>query len=247
MTSSRQSRRPSIRNTELDWPRFVDAAAAIVNCGLCLEYAEGEPGSPQPSWVGRDYAPGGVVFVLQNSAVPGIRDRDASGELLPGPAQREASLARLLVAFRTAASAESYHDLVGAMHRWMQGKDGAGNPWTEWSRRVSKSVEGCVDPERIAWVNIVKYRTPGNRRPGTHEFRHGREHLRVELEALRPSMIVSVGGPAREALRKLGVEADEHIAQRGSGSGARTAYAIRDRLKAAGLCGGGATSPVARE
>ena len=83
-------------------------------------------------------APAGVAFVLQNSAVPGARDRDRAGQLLPGAAQREARLARLLAAFRTTVSAESYHDLVGALHGWVQGMDGAGNPWTEWSRGVRR-------------------------------------------------------------------------------------------------------------
>ncbi len=227
---------------KLDWSRYAATAAGIVSCEQCLDYAEGDTGSPQPSWVGRDYAPGGVAFVLLNAAVPGARDRDPSGALLPGPAQREALLAELLAAFRETRSVESYHRLVAAMHSWMQGTDGAGNPWTEWSRRVSKCVEGCLGPAHIGWVNVVKYRTADNRTPRAHELRHGRKHLQAELEVLQPGVVVSVGGRPCEALRALGVEPDEHIAQRGSCSGGRSAYAIRDRIRARGLCVNGAAS-----
>ena len=65
------------------------------------------------------------------------RDRDRAGQLLPAAAQREATPRQAARRVRTTVSAESDHDLVGALHGWH-----AGDGWASATRGRSGAA-GC--------------------------------------------------------------------------------------------------------
>jgi len=54
-------------------------------------------------------------------------------------------------------------------------------------------VEGCCTPERLAWLNVLAYPTPGDARPSGEMLAHGRdEHLAPVLtELLRPAVVIA--------------------------------------------------------
>jgi len=113
-------------------------------------------------------------------------------------------------------------------------------PWPTWRHPVSKVIDGCFEAEEIAWLNVMYVRTPSGVRgrkdqPPTEEaIQHGPwTHLKPELELLRPTAVVTIGAPAREALDQLEWPGRRfHLKLRGATSG--EAYAVRDAL-----CGNG--------
>ena len=223
----------------MNWQRFIAEEASIAVCEQCASYAGGTLGAPEPSWVGRDYEPGGVAFVLQNSAVLDARDHDDRGKLYPGPAKREALRAEALDALRGKGGARAYHKLVAMTHAWMQGTDGLGpptapgKPWPTWTHPVSKCISGCIEPSRFAWVNVVKYRTADNRTPSAHEWKHGKQHLQHELDMLQPGIVVTIGRKPEEAAVALG---RRPVFVKARGASDLECAVVRDLIRAAGLC-----------
>ena len=191
--------RKGVMDSRMNWSELVAAEVGIACCGVCRARSQGDPGSPQPSWIGRDYESGGIVFVLQN---PGV----APDRLVWN--QREKELSDLLSRFRTSGTVEAYRALVDEMHAQMQGIDGRGpQQWGRWRHPVSKCVPDCLAPSQFAWMNVVKYRTPGrserDRMPDRDEQSHGLGHLQDELDLLKPRRIVTVGAVARDAVSQL--------------------------------------------
>src|SRR5215213_6454501 len=149
---------------------LVEAATVVMRCNYCRSGAL--PGDqPQPGWVGDRYMPGrGVVVILQN---PGA-----------APAHygtvREASVQRLLREFTVNPSVESHERLMRFMLADMAG-DLGDRPWAKWKHPISKLIP---DRERLAWMNVVKFRTPGVTRkdaPVTpSDLKHGVQHLEHE-------------------------------------------------------------------
>ena len=183
------------RSTPLDWATIVDIEAGIANCKLCRDRSAGERVSPQPSWIGRDYAPGGVAFVLQNPVAP--PDRDAW-------ARRDDSLTFLLQQFRDAPTAPQYHQLVAEVHAQMLGRDDRSTEaWETWTELVGRCVEGCLEPTHLAWMNVAKYRRPRRQNLLGEERKHGVHHLREELRVLQPRLVVTAGREARMAAHRI--------------------------------------------
>ena len=214
-------------NSRMNWSEVVATEADIALCETCDLWSLGDPGSPQPSWIGADYEPGGTVFVLQN---PGVAPDH------PVWNQREECLAEWLEQFRVDGNVKTHHQFVNEMHLQMQGRDGRGKErWGRWTHPVSKSVADCLIPKQFAWMNVVKYRTPGDspgvrdRAPSDDEQEHGLEHLREELELLKPGLIVTVGAQPRAAVSQLRSDwQTEHIGQRASNSDVSR---VADRIK----------------
>ena len=173
---------------------LVEAAAAVMRCEYCLSHAP-QGDLPQPGWVGSRYIPGrGVVVLLQN---PGAAPTDYG-------TGREASVQKLLREFAENPSDETHSRLMRFMLADMAGANG-GSPWAKWTHPVSKLVP---DQERLAWMNVVKVRTPGKTRkddpPTIDAARHGVSgHLQREFDILKPRGVVTIGNEARSALAEL--------------------------------------------
>jgi hypothetical protein len=172
----------------------VDAAVAVMRCEYCCSHVPNGD-RPQPGWVGDCYTAGrGVVVLLQN---PGVSPADRGNE-------REAQGQRLLREFTEHPSIDTYTELMRFMFRDMGGQNG-GPPWAKWTHPVSKLIP---DRRRLAWMNVVKFRTPGQSRkdgPVTPEaVEHGiARHLQRELTVLQPKAVVSLGTEARKALSMI--------------------------------------------
>lgn len=178
------------------WQAIAEAAGRVVNCETCRLGAPPKYGLPQPGWVGPDYKPGhGIVFILQNPAV----SSDDYGDLREMETQRRLEmLAQEPNSERyTEYASQTIHDVVG---------DGFGKrAWRKWTHPVSKVVD---DPRAVAWMNVVKFRTPGQARKDdsveAQAVRHGLEnHLGPELQILRPLVLVTVGNEANAAVDRL--------------------------------------------
>ena len=214
------------------WRRLVEVEHGIVVCAACRGYSPNDLGSPQTSWAGSQYKPGGLVVVLQN---PGVSP--SSWNLN----SRDQRLAAATSRFRDAPTVEDFRALVSEMHSQMQGLGPSGTErWGQWVHPVSKCIAGCLTPEDVVWANVSKHRTPGGTvkdRPTTlAEQVHGlRHHLRAELDVLRPRVVIAVGAPALVAMQLLsGNWTLMKIKQRGATT--EEAFKIRDRLRTLGLC-----------
>lgn len=172
---------------------LVATAAVVMRCNYCRAGAP-TGDRPQPGWVGDRYMPGrGVVVILQN---PGAAPANYG-------TVREASVQRLLREFTASPSVESHERLMRFMLADMVG-DLGDRPWAKWTHPISKLIP---DRERLAWMNVVKFRTPGVTRkddPVTQsDLNHGVQHLERELRILDPIGIVTIGAKARSAMEML--------------------------------------------
>ncbi|TAK63257.1 MAG: hypothetical protein EPO22_06765 [Dehalococcoidia bacterium] len=212
------------------WENSIAIQHQIVTCATCCDYSRGDRGSPQPSWIGSRYEPGGVVFVLSN---PAVAPRDWGST-------RDHRYAEKLDAFRSSPNTKSYGALVSEMHDQMQGLGPTGGEkWGMWSRVVRHCVAGCLTPAQFAWGNLCKHRTPGgsakDRPPRTVELAHGLSHLRLELGALRPRIVVAVGSVGAEVIESLsGTWELKKI--RARGATIAEAHEVRDAIRSLGLC-----------
>jgi hypothetical protein len=89
------------------WQRFVEVEHGILNCRYCREMSGDDPCSPQLTWAGSRYKPGGVVFLLQNPGSPAKSRSDANRDQRLGP---------LLRRFRNSATIENYRLVITEMH-----------------------------------------------------------------------------------------------------------------------------------
>lgn len=173
---------------------WVECAASVMHCSYCCSSAA-KGDRPQTGWVGREYQPGrDIVVLLQN---PGVAPKTFS-------TQRETGAQRLLKQFSDRPGVEAYSELVDFMLADMAGTE-ENAPWAKWTHPVSKLI---VNPQRLAWLNVVKFRTPGESRkddPVTSEavLHSVSEHLPRELRALNPRAVISIGVHARTALDLL--------------------------------------------
>jgi len=182
---------------------MVKAAAAVMHCEYCCEQTL--PGDqPQPGWVGRDYVPGrGVVVVLQNPAVaPTIYDP-----------QRESRFQEALRGFSADPNLKTYEHLMQLAFDDMTGGNGVPS-WPKWTHpigklfdqpnRAAEELRAAQHCSRLAWMNVVKFRTAENSAVPPRAVHHSiNMHLRHELEVLRPKALVSIGSAARKALNEL--------------------------------------------
>jgi hypothetical protein len=136
-----------------------------------------------------------VVILLQN---PGAAPKNYGTE-------REASVQQLLREFSSDPTQETYTQLMRFFLADMAGEKG-GPPWAKWTHPVRKLIP---DRERLAWMNIVKFRTPAS---GTgrkdapvtsDDMQHGTKHVQRELEVLKPKAVITIGSEARNALVML--------------------------------------------
>jgi hypothetical protein len=191
---SPQGERMNVTQDDAFRQTVVKAAAAVMRCEFCRSHAPvGD--QPQPGRVGIRYTPGrGIVVLLQN---PGAASEDYSTE-------REQRAQLLLQEFSANPSIATHASLMRYMFADMAGENG-GPPWAKWTHPVRKLVS---DRERFAWMNVVKFRTPGTTRkddPVTYEAtQHGvTAHLQQELDVLQPKAVVAFGNDAGSALRSL--------------------------------------------
>jgi hypothetical protein len=221
------------------WEQVAETAARLLACPACRTGAAGpvsgrhpgERGLPQPGWVGPQFQPGiGVAIVLQNPAVA-----DASYGLA-----REQQAQRRLQMFAEAPTVQAYRQFVEASIRDVLGDQAAGKrPWRKWTHPVSKVVDGYLRPEQLAWLNVVRFRSPGvgdgSRKDAIVDdaaIAHGiRHHLRHELELLQPAAVVSIGSVARDAVAVIPGKW-RRFSLKLQGASDLEAYAIRDRLRA---------------
>jgi hypothetical protein len=167
--------------------------------------------------------------VLQN---PAVAD-DSYGATRGQQAQRRLRL------FAQAPTVEAYRRFVKESIRDVVGDPAAGKrPWRKWTHPVSKVVDGYLHPEQLAWLNVVRFRSPaaGAGRKDTMvsdaAIAHGiRHHLRPERELLQPAAVLSIGSVARDAVEVIPGSWKRFFLKL---QGARDdeAYAIRDRLRA---------------
>jgi hypothetical protein len=221
------------------WEQVAGAAARVLSCPTCQTGAAGpasgrhpgERGLPQPGWVGSEFQSGsGVVIVLQNPAVA-----DASYGIT-----REQQAQRRLRMFAEAPTVEAYRRFVEESIRDVVGDRAAGKrAWRKWTHPVRKVVDGYLRPEQLAWLNVVRFRSPaagdGDRkdaRVSDMAIAHGiRYHLRPELESLQPAAVVSIGSVARDAVAVIPGRW-KRFSLKLQGASDSEAYAIRDRLRA---------------
>jgi hypothetical protein len=119
----------------------------------------------------------------------------------------------------------------------MAGEARDGPPWAKWKHPVSKLIP---DRERLAWINVVKFRTPGTNRKddpvATSATMHSiTTHLQRELEVLQPKALISLGkvaGAASKALR-LPPEIELHCLKL-QGTSTEEVLELRKRLLDAG-------------
>jgi hypothetical protein len=211
---------------ELDWQRVTDEAARILTCEICTEGSA--HGLPQPFWVGPDYRPGGIVLVARNPA----------GKPLPEDA------GRLLERLRAAPSPAGFAE----WSRWRI-KHMTTKPWTQWQRAFAKAVDGCWQPNQLAWLNVVPVPSVNDATPNPAFCEHGRRvHLTPMLtEVLQPAAVITRYTAAADAVNTIpgpwqdgGVFAiNGRVASTGRTS--RINQALRDR----GLCDAApATTPA---
>ncbi len=224
------------------WEQVAEAAARVLSCQTCQASAAGptsgrhpgERGLPQPGWVGPQFQPGtGVVIVLRN---PAVAD-DSYGTAREQQAQRRLRL------FAEAPTVEAYQQFVQESIRDVVGDPAAGKrPWRKWTHPVSKVVDGYLHPEQLAWLNVVRHRTPVSGSTDRKDapvsdaaIAHGiGSHLRPELELLQPAAVVSIGSVARDAVE--GIPGSwRRFSLKLQGASDKEAHAIRDQLRA--LCG----------
>jgi len=118
----------------------------------------------------------------------------------------------------------------------MAGETG-GIPWAKWTHPVSKLVP---DRDKLAWMNVVKFRTPGKARkddPVTQEAaRHGvTVHLHRELEILNPKAVITIGNEARSAVDMLRLPPTmirDHLKLQGAST--EEVFKLRQKLVKAG-------------
>jgi hypothetical protein len=220
------------------WEQVVEAAAQVLSCPTCQASATGptsgrhpgERGLPQPGWVGPQFQPStGVVIVLRN---PAVAD-DSYGP------PREQQAQRRLHQFAQAPTVEAYRQFVEESIRDVVGDPTAGKrPWRKWTHPVSKVVDDYLGPEQIAWLNVVRVRTPATSSTGRKDapvsdvaIAHGiRRHLRSELELLQPAAVVSIGSVARDAVEVI-PGSWRRFSLKLQGASDKEAYAIRDQLR----------------
>jgi len=157
---------------------------------------------PQPGWVGRAYQPGrGLLVILQNPGVTPANHADA----------RDSRQQDLLRAFDNEPSIETHAALMDFMFADMGGEVDApglvtpgvrsGVRWRKWAHPVSKLIQ---DRTKLAWLNVVKVRTPGTHRKDAKVpmdlVSHGLGHLKSEIQILKPRAIVTLGDEARDAI-----------------------------------------------
>lgn len=186
-------------SSEVDFRlKLVELADKVMHCPDCNSSPNG--GLPQPGWVGNRYSPrSGLVVLLQN---PAAAPKDYGSP-------REQSIQHLLRVFRDSPSKENYENLMQLIFADMVGKDLDGWPvgrrWAKWAHPVSKLIS---DREKLAWINVVKCRTPGEKRkddPITRRVAdHGAtEHVQHELKILKPRAIIAIGKEAFSSLKML--------------------------------------------
>jgi hypothetical protein len=193
------------------WERVAEAAERVLSCSTCQAGAAGpvsgrhpgERGLPQPGWVGPEFQAGtGVVIVLQNPAVA-----DASYGTT-----REQQAQDRLRRFAETPTVQAYRRFVEESIRDVVGDPVTGKrAWRKWTHPVSKVVDGHHRPEQLAWLNVVRFRSPataGAARKdagvGDTAIAHGiLHHLRPELELLQPAAVVSIGSVARQAVAAI--------------------------------------------
>lgn len=212
------------------WHDVIAVEHAIVACVTCRELSHGDRGSPQPTFIGSAFKPGGVMFVSSNPAV----SPEEWGSL------RDRRFAEARDTFHASPTLGTYNQMVSEMHSQAQGLGATGpQRWRGWTHPVSKCVAACLSLDQIAWGNVCKHRTPGDAakdRPATtKELGHGLSHLRSELDVLAPNAIVAVGVAATEMLQGLtGPWRLLQIKLRGATT--IEAFSIRDSLRGLGLC-----------
>lgn len=174
------------------WDQLIDVELSILACDRC----QGDPddvGSPQTSYVGREYRSGGVVFVLKQPGDTLIRR---------GETERDDRLDAVREGFRAQRTLDTYRVLADEMFGQMLGEmRGRDQRWPTWRRVVGKCVADCLSSDAITWTNVVRFR--GHYRAA--DARHATDvHLRPELNALQPGLVVAIYGPAAEAIRRIG-------------------------------------------
>jgi hypothetical protein len=220
------------------WEQVAEAAARVLSCPTCQASAAGstsgrhpgERGLPQPGWVGPQFQPGtGVVIVLRNPAV---------ADDTYGTAREQETQGRLR-RFAQMSTVEAYRQFVEESIRDVVGDPAAGKrPWRKWTHPVSKVVDGYLGPEQLAWLNVVRVRTPATASTGRKDasvsepaIAHGiRQHLRPELELLQPAAVVSIGSVARDAVEVIPGNW-RRFSLKLQGASDKEAYAIRDQLR----------------
>jgi hypothetical protein len=178
-----------------------------MRCPYCCSQVAVHGDRPQPGWVGTAYRPGqDIVVLLQNPATPPSGYSSA----------REASAQQLLKKFANEPLEETYSELADFMLADAIGLNG--EAWGLWKHPVSKLVK---NPDQLAWLNVVKFRTPRESRKNNSvpadAIKHSIDvHLPHELQILKPKNIVAIGVVARKALERLNVPKDivEHLEQR---------------------------------
>ena len=186
---------------------FAECASTTMRCSYCCSQAAVHGDRPQPGWIGSAYSPGqDIVFLLQNPAAPPCGYSSA----------RESSAQRLLKKFADEPLEETYSELADFMLADATGLNG--EAWRLWTHPISKLIK---NPDQLAWLNVVRFRTPGESRKNNPVLagavRHSIDvHLPHELQILKPKTIVAIGAKARKALERLNVPKDivEYLEQR---------------------------------
>ncbi len=170
-------------------------AYSVMTCPNCVAGAP-EGDLPQPGWVGSKYeATKGIVFVMQN---PG------KAPMYYGTG-RDAEMRDELRLFSNSGTLTSYERLSLAFMSDAIGANSCRKPWPKWTHPVKKIVD---DPQQIAWLNVVKFRTidvvggsEKNAPLSDTQVHHGvSDHLTREIETLNPAIIVTIGGDAYSAV-----------------------------------------------
>lgn len=171
-----------------------------------------------------------MAIVLKN---PAVAD-DSYGTT------REQQAQRRLRRFAQAPTVAAYRRFVEESIRDVVGDRAAGKrPWRVWTHPVSKVVDGYLHPEQLAWLNVVRFRTPAAAGAGRKDapvsdaaIAHGiRHHLRPDLELLQPAAVVSIGSVARDAVE--GIPGSwKQFSLKLQGASDNEAYHVRDRLRA---------------
>lgn len=163
----------------MDWDALTEQISAVLNCPHCT--SEAQDGMPQPPWVGAQYEPGGIVLLAQNPS--SVRDLSLDERGLLGSLKKKPR-----------------PDLL---HQWSQFRiqHMVAKPWRQWKEGFRRAVGRCVEPERTAWLNVVPYATPGNKKPSSRDVERCRlDHLVPLLQLLQPRGVIARYKAAQDAL-----------------------------------------------
>lgn len=200
-------------NDSLDWNEAGEVALGIANCTTCAAVATGGP--PQPYWIGPQFRPGGAIWLAQNPGSGGLKN----------PAREQEFRSEFDRFAKSGGSGDAFR-------RWSVYRIDDLRHWGQ-DYAFRGVFDGCLEPEEVAWLNVVPVR--GDRWRGVLD--HAIDaHLRPMLGLLAPRVVVARYRAAADAAQSISGGQWEVCALPGIGASRADRARAKGRLRALGLC-----------